>query len=64
MQKKAVHKAGKYLGNKITETVLSKNLATWTKSSNDNIKKQELAKEIIIPPGKKERILNKLWKVL
>ena len=63
-KKKAVHKAGKYLGNKIAESVLSKTLATWTKSSNDNIKKQEPAKGIIIPPGKREKILNKLRKVL
>ena len=27
-KKKAVHKAGKYLGNKIAESVLSKTLAT------------------------------------
>ena len=55
MQKKVVHKAGKYLGNNVAEFVLPKTLATWTKSSDDNFEKQEPTKEIIIPPGKREK---------
>ena len=54
--KKVVHKAGEYLGNKIAYTV--------TKSNDDNIEKQEPVEEIIIPPEKGEKILNKLRKVL
>ena len=54
--KKLVHKAGELLGNKIADTV--------TKSNNDNIEKQEPVEEIIIPPEKREEILNKLRKVL
>ena len=54
--KKVVHKAGEYLGNKIAYTV--------TKSNDDNIEKQEPVEEIIIPPDKGEKILNKLRKVL
>ena len=54
--KKLVHKAGEFLGNKIADTV--------TKSNNDNIEKQEPVEEIIIPPEKREEILNKLRKVL
>ena len=37
---------------------------TVTKSSNDNIEKQEPVAEIIIPPEKRDEILNKLRKVL
>ena len=37
--KKIVHKAGKYLGNKI--------------ANNNNIEKQESFEEIIVPPEKK-----------
>ena len=33
-------------------------------SNDDNIEKQEPAEEIIIPPEKREEILNKLRKVL
>ena len=54
--KKLVHKAGEFLGNKIADAV--------TKSNNDNIEKQEPVEEIIIPPDKKDEILNKLSKVL
>ena len=45
--KKVDHKAGnrKFIGNKIADAV--------TKSNDDNIKKQEPAEEIIIPPEKK-----------
>ena len=32
--------------------------------SNDNIEKEEPAEEIIVPPEKKEEILNKLRKLL
>ena len=55
MQKKVVHKAGKYLGNNVAESVLPKTLATRTKSSDDNFEKQEPTKEIIIPPRKREK---------
>ena len=48
--KKVVHKAGKYLGNKI--------------ANNDNNEKQESFEEIIVPPEKRDEILNKLRKVL
>ena len=54
--KKFVHKAGEFLWNKIADTV--------TKSNNDNIEKKEPVEEIIIPPEKREEILNKLRKVL
>ena len=54
--KKLVHKADEFLGNKIADAV--------TKSNNDNIEKQEPVEEIIIPPEKKDEILNKLSKVL
>ena len=46
--KKVVHKADKFLGNKIADVV--------TKSNNDNIEKQEPAEKIIIPPEKREEI--------
>ena len=49
---KVVHKAGEFLGNKVADAV--------TKSSNDNIEKQEPVEEIIIPPEKTEEILSKL----
>ena len=42
--KKAVHKAGEFIGNKIADLV--------TKSNDNKIVKQELVKEIIIPPDK------------
>ena len=48
---KVVHKAGEFIGNKIADAV--------TKSNDDNIEKQEPVEEIIIPPEKKEEILNK-----
>ena len=56
LPKNIVHKAGEHLGNKIADTV--------TNSNDDNIEKQEPVEEIIIPPGKREEILNKLRKVL
>ena len=54
--KKVVHKAGEFLGNKKADAV--------TKSNYTSIEKQELVKEIIIPPEKRREILNKLRKVL
>ena len=62
--KKVVYKAGEYLGNKIADAVLSKTLATRTKSSDDNIEKQTLVEDIIIPPKKEKKILKKLRKEL
>ena len=47
---KVVHKADEFIRNKIADAV--------TKSS------QEPVEEIIIPPGKRDEILNKLRKVL
>ena len=54
--KKVVHKAGKFIGNKIADAI--------TKSNDDNIEKQEPVEEIIISPEKREEILNKLRRVL
>ena len=55
--KELVHKTRKFLGHKIADGV--------TNSNNDNNnKKQKPIKEIIIPPEKREEILNKLRKVL
>ena len=54
--KKAVHKAGEVLGNKVADAV--------TKSNDDKIVKQEPVKEIIIPLEKRDEILNKLKKLL
>ena len=51
-QKKVVHKAGKFIGNKIADAI--------TKSNDDNIEKQEPVEGIIIPPRKRKNILNKL----
>ena len=53
---KVVHKAGEFMGNKIADAV--------TKLNNDNIEKQKPVEEIIIPPRKRDEILNKLRKVL
>ena len=52
--KKVVHKAGKFLGNKIANAV--------TKSNDNKIVKQEPVEEI--PPEKRDEILNKLTGVL
>ena len=54
--KKVVHKADEYLGSKIADAV--------TMSNDDNIMKQEPVEEKIIPPGKRDEILNKLRGVL
>ena len=53
---KVVHKAGEFTGNKIADAV--------TKSNDDNIEKQEPFEELIIPPDKRQKILNKMRKVL
>ena len=45
-----------YFGNEIADAVLSKTLATPTKSDYDEIVKQERVEEIIIPPAKIEEI--------
>ena len=54
--KEIVHKAVEFIGNKIADAV--------TNSSNDKTVKQEPVEEIIIPPEKREEILNKLRRVL
>ena len=53
---KAVHKAGEFIGNKIADTI--------TKLKDDNIEKQKLVEEIIIPPEERDETSNKLRKVL
>ena len=54
---KVVHKANKFLGNKITDAV--------TKSNDEKIVKNRTnVEEIVIPIEKIDEILNKLWKVL
>ena len=54
--KKVVNKAGQFIGNTIADAV--------TKSNDDNIEKQEPFEELIIPPHKRQKILNKMRKVL
>ena len=54
--KKVVYKADEFLGQKFVDAV--------TQSNDDNIEAQEPLEEIIIPPDKREEILNKLRKVL
>ena len=53
--KKVVLKEGEFLGNKIAEAV--------TKSNDDKIVKKEPVEEIMIPPEKRDEILNILRKV-
>ena len=53
---KLFHKAGWVLRNKIPDAV--------TKSNNNKIVKQEPVEKIIIPPEKRNKILNKLRRVL
>ena len=53
--KNVVHKAGQFLGNKVADEV--------TKSSNDNIEKQEPVEEIIVPPENWGETLKKLRKI-
>ena len=50
--KKVVHKTGEFLRNKIAEAV--------TNSYNDKIMKANPVEEIIIPPEKREEILNQI----
>ena len=45
-------------------TFRKKSANAVTKSNNDKIVKQEPAEEIIIPPEKKDKMLNKLRKGL
>ena len=52
--KNVVHEADEFLGNKSAD---AKN-----KSNDDKVVKQEPAEEIIIPPEKRDGILNKLRK--
>ena len=54
--KKVVLKAGEFIGNKFADVV--------TKSHNDDIEKQEPVEEIIIPPEKRDEILNKSRRLL
>ena len=54
--KKVVHKTGEFLGNKIIDAV--------AESNDDKIVKEEPVEEIIIPPEKREEILNELRQVL
>ena len=58
--KKVLHKRGKFLGNKIPDTV--------TESNNDKIVKPDEnttnVKDVIILPEKRDEILNKLRKAL
>ena len=54
--KKVVHKADEFIGNKTADAII--------KSGNDNTEKQEPLQKIIIPPEKREEILNKMRKLL
>ena len=56
LQKKVVHRACEFIENKIAGAV--------TMSNNNNIEKEKLAEEIIIPTEKREEISSKLRKVL
>ena len=55
-----VHKAGKFLGNKIADEVTKSNYNKIVKP-DENPRNVE---EIIIPPEKRDRILNKMRKLL
>ena len=54
--KKVVHKAGEFIRNRMADKV--------TKWNNDNFEKKEPAEEIIIPPEKRDDILDKQRKLL
>ena len=54
--KKVFHKTGEFLRNKLVDVV--------TNSYSDKIVKTKDVKEIIIPPEKREEMLNKLREVL
>ena len=56
LPKKVVHKAGEFVGNKMADAV--------TKSNKYKIKKQKPIGEIIIPPEKRDKILDKFRKVI
>ena len=62
--KKVFHKAGEYLRNKTADTVLFNTFATQTKSNDNNVEKQELVEETIIPLEKREKMSKKLRKAL
>ena len=53
---KIVHRAGEYLGKKAADAT--------SKSNDGNIEKQQPVEGIIIPPEKRQEVLNKLRKVL
>ena len=55
LQKKVVHKAVEFTGNKIADAE--------TKWNDNRIEKQEPVEEIIIAPEKRDEILNKLRRV-
>ena len=54
--KKVGHKAGEFMGNKTADTV--------TKSNDDNIEIQEPVSDTIVPPEKRNEILDELRNVL
>ena len=54
LPKKVVHKAGEFLGNEMADAV--------TKSNYTSTEKQELVKEIIIPPEKKTGNIEQIEK--
>ena len=54
--KKVDHKEAEFIINKIADAI--------TKSNDDQIVKQEPVEEIIIPPEKRDEILNKLKRAL
>ena len=54
--KNIVPKSGEFIGNKIIDAV--------TKSSNDKTVKQEPVAKIIMPPEKRDEILNNMRRVL
>ena len=55
-----VHKAGKFIGKKFQTQYLSQTM----RNDESNIEKKGPAEEIIIPPEKRDEILNKLRRVL
>ena len=55
---------GEYLRNKTADTVLLNTFATQTKSNDNNVEKQELVEETIIPLEKREKMSKKLRKAL
>ena len=55
LPKKQSVKRIEFFGNKIADAV--------TNPNDDNIERQETVEEVIIPPEKREELLNKLRKV-